>query len=278
MDVIILENSTFDRVQSFICELTGQSLLNVLTRREFLSVKRVLLSSWSQLVEQTQTKNAGFLFELEGGEDFEVCLCDITDLAVNTQSLQLLKKVSQSGDYSSLVIYSSQSLNFGTDQKKEIKKYGLQVVDQKKPDNRLLHELSYAYSKEVGLPLEKEFLTKMADQCIFYQQVIDNIDYMVLSGNPELAYDSLQKEPIDELYKIPFIPGGLNYSLTKKWAKVGQDELQLALSLVYGKLEKQGKPARQTLRELINTDYKIKTISKIPALTWWKYFIFRQAA
>jgi hypothetical protein len=67
----------------------------------------------------------------------------------------------------------------------------------------------------------------------------------------------------------------LNSDIQNWYSQIDDDDIQLALSLIYTKLDKQKDPkVPKLMSKLVRMDQRIKTSNKAPGSTWWKYFLW----
>ena len=95
-----------------------------------------------------------------------------------------------------------------------------------------------------------------------------------MAGDVKNGYNSLLKTQKPALFMQGFNLANLD---TMPWYKnVYENELQLALSLIFGKLDKVNSAnAKYLQQQIIYTDQQIKTSSKLPALTWFRLMLWR---
>lgn len=238
----------------------------------------------------------------------KIFLVDYGKLELDEKVLDYLIKMS--GDLNSinevyLYSFDEKSIkNFGL-LKKEIAKSKIETIEITKTETKTLNELLSQYlshlealnqATDIGL-YEAKF-TSLVAKAATYQEVLDMVDMVDLAGptlekndsintlniTSNFSQNELKKQAITSLTKeekpLPFMLGFNINNVQKdvpKWLDlIGEGELQLGLTLIQGKLEKQ--PAtptqKQILNELILTDQRTKT-QNIPMLIWWKYFLWQ---
>jgi hypothetical protein len=190
-------------------------------------------------------------------------LIDILDTDIN--NLNLIEANSENN----IFLYSSQ-IELKADDKKSLKKFGIEFVELKKVNEQKINQMAGRYCQQLELN-QKEVQT-LITQSKSYQEIINNLELISLADNKSEAIKSLE---ITE--KTPLFFRTFNMQNIQRdsiiWAnEVTDADLQLALSLIYTKLEKQQNA--QVIQKLILTDQKIKTRSKINSLTWFKLFLW----
>lgn len=173
-----------------------------------------------------------------------------------------------------IFIYSTENDTINADTKKTLKKYKIEVESLKKIDSNIATELYSKYANETKTNISISQIKTLVDQTLSYHEIIDNLDFISMSGDTKKGYEALLKTQKPMLFMQGFNLSNLD---TGPWYKnVDENELQLSLSLVFGKLDKTSTiEAKFLQQEIINVDQKIKTSSKLPALTWFRLFLFK---
>ena len=148
-------------------------------------------------------------------------------------------------------------------------------MELKNPNTNTKAEIIDKYCEKLNLKLNKTQIQQLTEFSLSYNQLINNLDLISLSSDYNLALQNVLIIPKPLLFTQSFRLGNLDKDISK-WQDLGVDDLQLGLSLVFGKLEKQISSESEYLqRKLIQTDQKIKTQSKITPSTWWKLFLWQ---
>ena len=176
------------------------------------------------------------------------------------------------------VYFYSTTTTLVLDDKKLFKKHSIEYKELKKVNKDTATEICTKYSNDQKITIPKIEMSKLCDQALSYYEIIDNIDFISLSSDQDAAYQNLFREE-----KVPLFMRVFSLNSIKKdssiWAKqVNEDELQLALSLIFTKLSKTNtQVSRDCIKELIETDQKIKTRAKINPHTWYKLLLWKMA-
>jgi len=233
-----------------------------------LPVKKFSIENWSDL-GQIISENDGF-FTQETAQNY---LVNIGSLKTDKNTLKFL----QSLDFADLklYLYSAEIDGLSADLKKLIKG-AFELVSLKKTDQKLALEIAQKYAEKIALNLSPVEFQKLTKQVLSYQEIIDNLDFVNLSGDSKLAIQCLFKEEELPVFMYGFRTDKLKEDSLKWYKKISEEELQLGLSLIYGKLEKQNNlPAKKLQKELILTDKKIKTTAGVSPTVWWKLFLWK---
>jgi hypothetical protein len=171
-------------------------------------------------------------------------------------------------------LYSSELEGVNAETKKNLKKHKIEIETLKKIDHNLATKLYEEYCDKIDLKLSNSQISILVAQTISYHEIIDNLDFILMSGDLKKGYEALLKTQKPALFMQGFNLSNLD---TMPWYKnVDDNELQLALSLIFGKLDKVSSDKAKFLQQqIIYTDQKIKTSSKLPALTWFRLMLWK---
>jgi len=265
---IFVEFSDYSLLQEYLCNSQDIDLMEALQIPNFL-VKRIKLSQWYDLAQELDT--SGNLFEEASEKPY---LIDIQFLEIDSKVLSYLEGLNKDLK-TEVIFYSSSGGSLGLETKKLWQKNSFQYIELKKADEKVKLKLTIDYNIKLGLELSESKIANLAKQSQNYQEIIDNLDFVYLSENPQKAYESL----LIEEKALPFMLGfdvlKADSQVSKWYNLIQEGDIQLALSLIFGKLDKQNSPrARELLLKLILTDQKIKTRGKISPTLWWKLFLW----
>ena len=142
-------------------------------------------------------------------------------------------------------------------------------------DEKSAISLVNQYLSVTNLEISKSQIYTLVASCTDYQELLDKMDIISLSDNKDQLLKWFSPEKNQELFTLPLRASNLANDV-KLWLKlVKDDDIQLALSLLWTKSEKIG---RKDFQELIQqTDLEIKTRAKIPTLTQFKKLMFQIA-
>lgn len=263
--ITYLASEDFNLIEGYLCEKLNCELLNTLLNSS-LPITRVKLTIFFDLGQEINTE--GNIFE-EATTDF---LIDIDKLEITEKDAdyinKLLEKESTSQNY---FFYSSIEGGLNATTKKIWQKAGAQIVDLKKPDEDIKTKLAIKYTKLLGLEIAQTSLSLICKQARNYREVLDNLDFVDLANNQNEAINSILVEEDLQMFMLGFDLAKIEQSVQRWYKKVPEEDLQFALSLMFGKIEKQNiKNKKIALTEVILADKNIKTRSKISPNTWWK--------
>jgi hypothetical protein len=260
-----IEYSDFSILIQHLSGLVGFNFKEYLFEKK-LPLERVKIEDWSDL--QTVILSQDFFSETSS--DY---LIDISNLKIDEKSCQQIVQYSEQN----LFFYSSAfDRKFSADEKKFLKKFKIETLTLKKIDKSIANQLLLEYLDIIKLGLTISEQNKLVENLNSYNQIVDYLDYIDLVEDNKTAFQNLIQEPSLPIFMMRFT-AGKSVKEAKTWFNlVNDDEIQLHLSLIYTKLEKQNNlESKKLLKELILTDQKIKTVSKIKPSLWLKLFLWR---
>jgi len=280
-----LQYSDWSFVLEFVARETNNldKLSSILLNRVELPVTKAKVEQWSDLELKVRSGDGVF------GIDSSDFLVDVSDLEINEDNSKYLVSVANDKDVN-VFLYSSSRV-FGSDdsdskgkadkdgkskksEKDVCKDLGVKMIALKKPDEDVLHNFVVEYNKELGLNLSSDELALIEKRSESYTDAIACLDFLVLTNNPKAVLQDYFEEVELPIYMRSFNLKNLDRDVVK-WLDVEEEELQQVLSLIYTKLDKQGGDlSLKAKKNLILTDEKIKTRSKISPTVWWKLFLW----
>jgi hypothetical protein len=269
--IIYIEYTDYSLLLSFIYQKLGGdfSFEQVLETGKIQGVQKIKLQNVYE-IEQYLSSSDG-LFE-ENIEQSKSLLIDIQAIDINKFAEYLSE---QFANYEVQVfLYSSELDSLNAETKKNLKKYKIEVETLKKIDPNIATQLYIDYCSKIDLKITPSQISTLVAQTISYHEIIDNLDFISMAGDVRKGYEALLKTQKPALFMQGFNLSNLD---TMPWYKnVDDNELQLALSLIFGKLDKVSSDKAKFLQQqIIYTDQKIKTSSKLPALTWFRLLLWK---
>jgi hypothetical protein len=266
-----VEYSDSSILKIYLAQELDMDLIQVL-QSPILPVQKEILENWSDFSELF--RRGGDLF---GQEKYEILMIDIGNLKLDLKVTDELKKLADSDPNKNLIFYNSWDNALNSEEKKAWQKSGLEYKVLKK-DPKIMQNIALEYAKKLDLDIENTSLLKLAGQAQNYAQIMDNLDFIDLAGDGKKALDLLLVEEKMPIFMYGFDPAKTQVQAKKWYTEIGTDDLQLGLSLIFGKLDKNGTPAAQNLaKKLILTDLKIKSAGKVEPLTWFRLFLWESA-
>lgn len=266
--ITFLENFEYSRFQVWFASRYQIQPLQILTSVIPLPVQKIQLSSWPELSDQINLNNADLF-------DFEVSdsnfLIDFGNLEISPKVIETLKTIeSLSGQY---FFYSNSQETLKAETKAFVKKNKLEITSLKKIDESLALSIASEYNLQAQTNLKSTSLSRLIQKIETYQEIVDKIDFLSLSGDSEKFLEQVLIVPKQEIFMMAFDLN--NPAKNQSWLNIEESEIQLAVSIVFGKLIKSNTTlAKKALADLIQTDYNIKTVTKVNSLTFWKLFIW----
>jgi hypothetical protein len=268
--IFFLEFENYSYLTEFISQKEKVDLLNLLLSKvsNFSFLQTHKLQDWSELKNIISKNEELFEKNLNQENSF---LFDIQSLNIDKVVTNYLQEISSNKQ--NIYLYSIEKTSLALQEKKLWQKVGFNYENLKQ-NKELNAKLAKEYTQKLQLNIDFQDLQKIIQNSSSCQEIIDNIDYVSLANDLDLAIKSLQKIDSKPIFMLPFDLKNLqNHS--QIWLKnVNSENLQLALSLINTKLSNQ-KLSSKLRRELILTDQKIKTFSRVEGLIWFKLFLWK---
>ena len=268
--LIYIEYTDYSLLLSFIYQKleARSSFEKILESGKIDNVQKIKLQNIYE-IEQYLSSGEGLFEESNNDANF---LIDIQDIDISKYAEYLSQKLQ---DYEGQVfIYSSELDTLNAETKKNLKKYKIEVETLKKIDPTIATNLYQDYCQKINLKLTSSQISTLVAQTISYHEIIDNLDFISMAGDVKNGYNSLLKTQKPALFMQVF--NLANLDIMPWYKNVNENELQLALSLIFGKLDKASNEKSKYLQQqIIYTDKQIKTSSKLPALTWFRLMLWR---
>jgi hypothetical protein len=269
--ITFVEYTDYSLLLSFVHQKirNQQNFEQVLATGKIDNVQKIKLQSVFEIEQYLESGDG--LFEVASTEPKDF-LIDIQAVDINKHAEYLSQKLQ--GYEGQVFLYSSELEAINAETKKNLKKYKIEVETLKKIEPSIATQLYQDYCHKVELQLSSSQIATLAAQTISYHEIIDNLDFILMAGDTKKAYAALLKTQKPALFMQGFNLANLD---VKPWYNnVDDNELQLALSLIFGKLDKvSSHKAKYMQRQIIYTDQQIKTSSKLPALTWFRLMLWR---
>ncbi len=258
-----LEAAHISLIQEYVCAINGQNLLEVLGGRS-LNLERTKIDSWQEV--GSFTNSAGIF-----SEELTLILVDVQDL----QPILGLESLFNLNENSSILFWSSTEKNWLAPLQKIWTSSGAKYVKlapNKDTFKNLVNQYLVENNGQNNFKLTNYQTEKLINSCSNYQELVDKLDLLSVSNNPEELLTWFEPEAATELFRLPFRLNNLAAD-TKLWVdSVPDDDTQFALSILWGKAEKLGR--KDILQLIIKTDLEMKTRSKIPPILQFKKLMF----
>jgi hypothetical protein len=263
-----LEYTDFSLAVEHICSQQGLDFLET-WRSKKLPFLRLKPESWFDL-EATVLQDE----DLFGETKPQTFLISIENLLLDNKILPILEKLQASKSYFYLTYSNDEKLL--ADSKKLLKKANIDFIQLKKPDSTRAFEIAQKHTQNIDLKITATDLQKLTKQASGYQQLIDELDFIWLSGDSKKAVESLLIEEELPIFMMSFKPENAKNDSQKWYKRVREDDVQLLISLLFTKVSKDSSNlAKKLIQELILVDQKSKTISKVGGSVWLKYWLWK---
>ena len=259
--ISFLSFANFDLVLEY---LGGDSLVSLLQKKAKLNYNQVKISSWSQIFELCSQEEDIF------GEKTlpDGLLLDFQDLKLTPDIAEELTKLKTD---TKIYLYSGSFEDvFTAEIKKTIKKH-FEFVELKKNNTLVERQIFEDYCKVLNLKF-KSTSSILNQGFASYGEIIDILDFCAVSLDPNVALSSFVLGNEKPLFMETFNISN-SYKEAQKWHKlIKEEELQLAISLLFTKIGKQ-KDSQKYMQKIILLDQNLKTKNGGQML-WWKLFLW----
>ncbi len=266
---IFIDYSDYSLVQFYLAKSLKANPLDLILGKVNL-FRRLELDNWFDL---RQELSSGESFFADEKAEKDILLVDLKNLTIDQKAIDFLNNSNTEGY--TLFFIRPDKPSQDAEEKKLWTKTGEYVVLKKAEESEKL-ELARQYVMDLGLDLTRVQIQFLAEQADNFQELIDNLDLVDLAdGKPEML-KSLQKNEETQLFMLGFDPQKTSLQALNWYKSVQEEDIQLALSLIFTKLSKFNHPfSKVLLKVLIETDQKMKTRAKIPLTLWWKLFLWK---
>jgi hypothetical protein len=221
------------------------------------------LESWNQFLELNQTD---LLF---GESEYAHVVYDVQNLTLDLKSLNSITSEID------IYLFNGSSKLLAQD-KKTIVQSGNEVLDPLKLTPTLLENVIFEYSSQIKLTLKKSEIVSVLKLSNNLFEMLDILDFLVLSDNTGPALDSLKKDSITPIFMLSLRDGNIKEDITKWLVYLNNDESQLIISMLFTKLVNHRSAFSKSLsRQLISIDNMIKSQSRLDSVLLLKLFIWK---
>jgi len=260
--LVYLDYQDWDLVLEYLANSIGQNLADLFFGLTKLPIHQVLLDDWKS-VELALPWSEGLFTELE-----PIFLLDISNFNLKTDNAQFLSKISTD---QLIYCHRGTGISLSSEEKKLWSKLDFQYVTLKQFAHQTKAFLLESYLTKFNFTLTDSEKTQLLTQSQNYTELVNLLDLCFLTQNPGWVIENTWEPTNMPLFKLP-----INQKSIASWWQVSEDDLQLALSLFFTKLEKLPQNSSKQLQKLlILTDQNIKTKAKVKPLTWWKLFLWQ---
>lgn len=281
--ITYIEFSDYSLFLEYICQKLCQKLsvplLPVLINPSKLPCTKIRLQNWNQL---EQNLSGGDFFQDTNPDNLSndststsTFVIDLDELEINKNTISYLTNPSLDTSLS-IYLYSSTNDTLDADTKKLLKKANIDLESFKKPNPDTIQKIASEHCKNLNLSISTSKLNTLCSQSLSYYEILNNLEFLELAQDQDSAFESMLKHEKPALFMQGLNLNNLPKDINNWYKNVGEDDLQLALSLIYTKLEKPNTDiSKKLLQNLIQTDQKIKTSSRVGAMTWYKLFLWK---
>jgi hypothetical protein len=202
-----------------------------------------------------------------------ILILNLGELTISQAGADLVARVSTSR------MYFVREKNLLAREKKEWETAGnqIQVLDKISTSDRA--NFIKDYSSKIGVNVPTNQFTNLVSQNLDFIELSNILDLFKLSEQDPGFWKWMATEVKPEPFMLPFTLYRLEKDIPRWLNTIEEDQIQLALSLIFTKLDKQlissDYKGRQILQNLIQTDHNIKTKSWLSPTLWWKLFLWQ---
>ncbi len=262
--IFYLDYSDWDLVLEYFANLQKVSLYEILLGKKVFQFNKIKLTSWSSA--QYEISPSDNLF---GDLDEEILLVDIENLTFDKEDQKLLEHLDKSQN---IYFFQGAGISLSAEEKKVFKNLGWEYLLFKEFKVKTKQAILDEYLSHHQLQLVQTQKTQLIKNTNNYTELVNLLEICFLSQNPGLVLTNYFDEQKLPIFMLPF-----NKKTIQSWfERISEDDIQLALSLIFSKLDKQDYGLSNKLKQkLILTDQQIKTNSKILPNVWWKLFLWQ---
>ena len=266
-----LEFANYSQLEEFLAQKIGFDWLDFYLQKN-KPFQKNKISGWQELQSLLNSENMLFESELAENQNF---LVNIQDLTIDKYSTAFLKE--QDSKDLNLFLYSLEKEKLLAEEKKILKKDKIEYQKISKSDSKLRLQIANNYHQKLDLNFSPDFLNQIVQITNSFQEIVDILDFLELSEMDEKTAKEYFKAPDLPIFMTSFATNNLERDTLKWYQKIeSSDDIQLGLSLLMTKLNKQNnKTANKIKKMIIETDQKIKTTAKVDPMVWWKLLLWK---
>jgi hypothetical protein len=266
-----LEFANYSQLEEFLAQKIDFDWLDFYLQKN-KPFQKNKISGWQELQSLLNTENMLFESEFVGNQNF---LVNIQDLIIDKYATAFLKD--QDSKDLNLFLYSLEKEKLLAEEKKILKKDKIEYQKIGKSDSKLRLQIANNYHQKLDLNFSHDFLNQIVQITNSFQEIVDILDFLELSEIDEKTAKEYFKAPDLPIFMTSFATNNLERDTLKWYQKIeSSDDIQLGLSLLMTKLNKQNnKTANKIKKLIINTDQKIKTAAKVDPMVWWKLLLWK---
>jgi hypothetical protein len=266
-----LEFANYSQLEEFLAQKIGFDWLDFYLQKN-KPFQKNKISGWQELQSLLNSENMLFESELAENQNF---LVNIQDLTIDKYSTAFLKE--QDSKDLNLFLYSLEKEKLLAEEKKILKKDKIEYQKISKSDSKLRLQIANNYHQKLDLNFSPDFLNQIVQITNSFQEIVDILDFLELSEMDEKTAKEYFKAPELPIFMTSFATNNLERDTLKWYQKIeSSDDIQLGLSLLMTKLNKQNnKTANKIKKMIIETDQKIKTTAKVDPMVWWKLLLWK---
>lgn len=273
--IYYLEFNNYSHLQEFLATKIGFNPLDFYTKKP-LPFNKIKIKQWQDLQTQLDVDNLLFAQEQENIQ-LKNFLVNIHDLQINPYLSDFLVKIKNT--FENLFLFSLDKDKLLAEEKKSLKKAKIDY-QKLKSDKNLRLKSAQEYQTILNLTYSHSSLLYLAENSDSIQEVVDRLDFLALSGLSENQIKNYfsSKTP---LFMLPFSVNNLVKNTLLWYQNLNSpDDLQLALSLLMTKLEKQKTKNNLNLinkikKIILDMDFEMRNNNKIKPTVHWKLMLWK---
>ncbi len=264
---------------SFIEQTVGGDMEFFLAKKyninysEFLSTypnnfQKDIISQWNEIESKITVAS---IFETNVTEKIHVV--DIGDLDINKKTIKYLENVNNPD--SIIYLYSGTKVKLLSSEKKQWEKAALEYAVTKKLTTTDISTIVKEYIQKSQVNIPGSVISEVISQSVDIREAINIVDFLSLCPDINTAWRETKNETKTLPFMMNFQPG--NKTQINQWVKfANKDELQLALSIIFTKLQRNySGDSKKAIAEVIEADRRIKNDNRVLPESWYKYMLWR---
>ncbi len=260
--LVYLDYQDWDLVLEYLANSIGHSLADLFFGQSRLPIHQVSLDDWNSL-DSVLSWSEGLFTDPE-----PISLVDISNVNLRTNNSQALLKISTN---KLVYCHRGTETSLSSEEKKLWDKLGFEYITLKQFSNSTKTFLLDNHLIRFNFNLTNLEKNQLLRQSQNYTELVNLLDLCFLTQNPSWVIENTRESVDIPLFKLPITQKSI-----ASWQQVSEDNLQLALSLFFTKLEKLPQNISKKLQKLlILTDQNLKTKAKVKPTTWWKLFLWQ---
>jgi len=250
--ILFVSYKHFSDLVAYYAQLSGTDTYSELVR---FSGEISTLGSWDEM----SYNSSNDLFGYESGSS--VLIYDYSGMDPTPGALEY---ISAHDSQDTLLLINREEPILKASDKKNIQKHGLEHLELKPPTSMDIQNLAASFGQHVTIEIPKSVISFVVSNSSTYDEAMNYL-YLAQMGDGDLkALEEAKPTQKQALFVLPWRENSLQNDAVTWLKHVGEDELQLGLSLLMTKTLKWRRTDLQSIviDQLVALDYSLKTSAK----------------